>query len=190
MSSLAVRAMPATLLFCPNCRAPLESRAKFCGECGAVCRELQNTDANAGAPADAYLAGGVQTAEIMPPDSLPVSLPDFIRPARMNMQEVESIQSELARLYVLLARERLFLYMHWLIFLGTNLLGFWMSMKCYMDFIGDEMSKLMMASTPFIFINSIALCCLVPIKGTREEIMHLKERIEHLRFKLEFGHLI
>lgn len=201
MSSLAIKTMPAVLLFCPNCRAPLESEAKFCGECGAVCRVPQNVAANFAVPENAlegkYLAGTLQTAAVpmetveqAPPDASPAFMPAFIRPAQMDVREVESIQAELAKLYVLLARERLFLYMHWLIFLGTNLLGFWMSLKCYTDFIGDEMSKLMIASTPFLFINSVALCCLVPIKGTRAEIVHLKERIEHLRFKLEFGHLL
>lgn len=89
-----------------------------------------------------------------------------------------------------LARERIFLLMHWGLFIGTNLLGCWLAMKCYNEFIGDEMSKIMVASTPFLFINSLAMLFIVVIRGTRKEISRLKERISYVKFKIDFGHLM
>lgn len=101
----------------------------------------------------------------------------------------QELSKEASKIMVLLARERIFLYMHWIGFIVVNIFGCWIAWKCYTDFIGDEMSKTMIASTPFLFINSVALLFLVPIKGTRGEIARLKERLSCVRFNIEFGHL-
>lgn len=91
---------------------------------------------------------------------------------------------------ILLARERLFLYMHWLIFLAVNLFGLWMALKCYNEYLGDEMTKIMMGSTPLLYINSCALMCIVPILGTRKEIARLKEKLNYVNFQIEYNHLL
>jgi hypothetical protein len=100
------------------------------------------------------------------------------------------LRKEAAKVMVLLARERICLYFHWALFIGLNLLGCWLAVRCYFEFIGDEMTKSMVASTPFLFINSIALCCIVSIRGTRKEIARLKEHAQFIKFKMEFGHLM
>jgi len=97
---------------------------------------------------------------------------------------------ECGKLMILLMRERLFLYTHWILFIFFNVLGSWLSWKCYGEFIGDEVSKITIALTPFLFINSIALMFIVPIRGTRREISRLKERLSYVRFKIDFGHLM
>lgn len=164
--------LQVTVQRCGNCLEYVEPRAKFCGECG-------------------HLVGQ--------PGIGPTVLEDGASPARVPSFATSGIPVESARtrelieeankLSFLLARERVFLYLHWLVFFLINLFGFWMAWKCYAEFIGDEMSKMMMASTPFLFVNSLALLCIVPIKGTRAQIAHLKERIQYLRFNIEFGHL-
>ena len=102
----------------------------------------------------------------------------------------KELQAEAAKLIVLLARERLFLVFHIGLYLSLNLIALMLANKCYTEFIGDEVSKFIMAMTPFIAINVCALVCIVAIRGTRKEIARLKERISYVRFKLEFGHLM
>lgn len=120
----------------------------------------------------------------------PTNLPGFAVPkAGRNEQRNAELSGELSKIMILLARERIFLYSQIIIFILINLFGCWVALKCYNDFIGDEMSKMMIASTPFLFINSLALIMIVPIKGTRAEIARLKERLSYVHFNLEFGHL-
>ena len=90
----------------------------------------------------------------------------------------------------MLARERFFLIMHAALFLATNLIGFFLALKCYLEFIGDPMSKLVMATTPLVFINALSLMFLVPISGTRKQIARLKEELAYIRFQMEYGHLL
>lgn len=119
------------------------------------------------------------------------AVPSFAQFHAANPPAVnKELQAEAAKLIVLLARERLFLVFHIGLFLTMNAIGLMLSNKCYSEFLGDEVSKIVMAMTPFIFINLVALVCIVPIKGTRKEIARLKERISYVRFKLEFGHLM
>jgi hypothetical protein len=46
-----------------------------------------------------------------------------------------------------------------------------------------------MAFTPLFFINSIALACLSPIKGTKREIARLKEKLTYVKFQVEYQNL-
>lgn len=150
------------MLHCLNCGFANEAGAHFCGGCGAGVR---------------------QDAPVLPPS--------FARVQQLQAPDVnEELQGEAAKLLMQLARERVLLLCHWLLFIGMNIAGVFMAVKCYNEFIADEMSKIMVASTPFLFINSLALLCIVLIKGTRAEIARLKERISYVRFKLEFGHLM
>lgn len=161
---------------CSNCQSPVEAQAKFCGHCGFVTAttNLRVEETTAAGAADAPQRGMPSFATAGIPTET----------AKTNELIVEA-----NKLMLHLARERLFLILHWGIFLFINLFGVWAAWKCYVDFCGDEMSKMMVASTPFLFINSMGLLCLVPIKGTRSQIAFLKERISYLRFNIEFGHL-
>jgi hypothetical protein len=125
-------------------------------------------------------AGGAKTQLLQ---RAPQKTPTFAKPKTDVPQE---LKDELAKLIVLLARERIFLYMHCGIFLTANLFGFYVAMRCYNGFIGDEMSKLIMAMTPLLFINAIALACLAPIKGTKREIARLKEQLTYVKFQIEY----
>ncbi len=113
----------------------------------------------------------------------PQKAPSFAKPKTDVPQE---LKEELAKLIVLLARERIFLYMHCGIFLTANLFGFYVAMRCYNGYIGDEMTKLIMSLTPLLFINAIALLCLAPIKGTKREIARLKEQLTYVKFQIEY----
>ncbi len=115
--------------------------------------------------------------------------PTFARPKNRNAVD-PAVTKELGSLLVLLARERIFLIMHWVIFVVLSLIGFGLAMKCYTEFHGDHMSKLMMSITPMLFINLSALVCLTPIKGTKREIERIEEKIAYLKFSVRFKHLL
>lgn len=167
---------------CSNCNDHVEVMAKFCGSCGfIVAPNSFNIDQF---PEHARLK-----SEALEQDA-PQKLPDFAMPkVTQENQRSHELSAEQQKVMFLLSRERFFLYAHILTFLAINLFGFWVAWKCYADFIGDEMSKAMIASTPFLFINSIGLLCIVPIKGTRAEIARLKEKLSYVKFNMEFGHL-
>lgn len=170
--------------FCTNCTSSLEHDAKFCGGCGFIV--APSTFSIHQYPEQHARLISLEEAD----HRVPQALPAFARTGMPveNARNTE-LSNEANKIMLLLARERIFLYLHWLCFIGVNLFGCWVAMKCYGDFIGDEMSKMMIATTPFLFINSVALLFLVPIKGTRSEIASLKERLSCIRFNLEFGHL-
>lgn len=166
---------------CTNCKDLLEHDAKFCGNCGFI---VAPTSFNINRYPEH--AGLIDQSNFTVPDRVP----NFARMgAPVENPRNKELNSEASKIMVLLARERVFLYMHWIGFIAINIFGCWIAWKCYADFIGDEMSKTMIASTPFLFINSVALLFLVPIKGTRGEIARLKERLSCVRFNIEFGHL-
>ena len=149
---------------CFQCGYTDRSGAKFCGGCGASWSASP-------------LTGQIPAFAQMHHFDLPAT----------TSQE---LHGELGKLMLLLARERLFLYTHWIVFLGLNLLGVYLSYKCYHEFMADEVTRMMVASTPFWFTNAVALVCIGPIKRTRQEIARLKERLAFVHFKIEFGHLM
>ena len=100
------------------------------------------------------------------------------------------IQKELDEHMLMLFREKIFLSFLFGLFVCINLFGFWCSMQCYMGFIGDELTKLIMASTPFLFINTLAIASLIPIKGTKREIARLEQMITSLKLQLDHSHVI
>lgn len=164
---------------CSNCGDHLESMAKFCGGCGFI---VAPNSFNI----NEYPEHAARIVE--EPIKVPDVMPSFAR-VKGESRNATELNSEVSKTMVLLARERIFLYAHLLTFLAINLFGCWIALKCYYDFIGDEMSKIMIASTPFLFINTLALLVIIPIKGTRGEIARLKERLSHAKFNLEYGHL-
>ncbi|MBI4532300.1 MAG: hypothetical protein HY711_00010 [Candidatus Melainabacteria bacterium] len=159
---------------CLACANSLEPGAKFCGTCG--------TPTQIG-------THGHQALAILskPPNKVPGFAPIVPRPVPGAIQE---FQQELGKIIVLLARERLFLYFHWLTFLALNASGVVISFKCYFGYLGDELTRLMMASTPLLYVNCLALLCIVPIRGTRKEIARLKERLNFVKFQIEYFHLL
>lgn len=111
--------------------------------------------------------------------------------SKANKSQVpEALVRELQSLNALLLRERIFLAIHWTIFVGANLVGFFLASQCYAGFMGDEVTRFVMALTPLTFINAVALACLAPIRGTRREISRVKERMQYLKVQIDYGNLI
>jgi hypothetical protein len=153
---------------CLVCNEELLPQSKFCGDCGTPTK--QDTATNAADPVSEH------------------TVPDF---AQVNPKMSRAIPPELKKehrkLTTLLARERFFLLTHYLIFLATNLFGFWMAMKAYNGlFYADQISRTVMALFPMFFINTVALGCLAPIKGTKNEISRLKEKLTYLHYRIEY----
>jgi len=119
-----------------------------------------------------------------------LSTPSFAVPKRKSRPVPPELKEEMNGIHVSMVRERFFLIFHYVVFVVTNLIGFAMALKCYSEYIGDDVTKTMVASTPLLFINLCALCCLVPIKGTKREIARLKDRLTNIKLRLEFDNLI
>jgi hypothetical protein len=181
---------------CDHCSTALEITARFCGECGAPGRarhshQPSSENRNFAQSFAAHRAPGpmlqsadhASGAKTQLLQRAPQKAPSFAKPKTEVSQE---LKEELAKLIVLLARERIFLYMHCGIFLTANLFGFYVAMRCYNGYIGDEMTKLIMSLTPLLFINAVALACLAPIKGTKREIARLKEKLTYVKFQIEY----
>jgi len=117
------------------------------------------------------------------------STPSFAVPKRKKAVPPE-LREEMNSINMSMVRERFFLIFHYCVFLVTNLIGLAMAIKCYCEYIGDDVTKIMIASTPILFINLCALVCLVPIKGTKAEIARLKDRMTNVKLRLEFDSLI
>lgn len=110
------------------------------------------------------------------------------KPANTGISE--SLVREMQSLNAILLRERIFLVMHYSIFLASNLLGLYLASQCYVNFHGDEVTRFVLALTPLTFINAVALACLAPIKGTKREISRVQERLQYLKVQIEYGNLI
>jgi ribosomal protein S27AE len=99
------------------------------------------------------------------------------------------LSSQLAKNMMLLARERILLYLHCLFFLAINIFGFWLSLKAYNEYNADDLTKSIIALTPLMFINSVGLVCLAPIKGTKREIARLKDKIKYIKVQIEYSNI-
>jgi hypothetical protein len=122
--------------------------------------------------------------------STPTRTPNFARVVPKIQKPIPSeLNEEIRKLIINLARERLFLVMHLTIFLGANALGVTLAIVAYNGYIADELTRCVMALTPMFFINTIALACLAPIKGTKREIQRLKERLTYMKFQVEYLNL-
>lgn len=167
---------------CPHCTEVNEKRAKFCCSCGRATRTVETQ------------APMVDPGAITIPNfggTGPLTAPNFATvKASVTPKKSTELQEEMLQLQTVLMREQLLLALHWATLIGSNLIGFWLALKCYNEFLGDEVTRMVIASTPLLFINSCGLLCIVTIKGTRKEIARLKERISYVKFKLEYGHLI
>jgi len=159
---------------CPSCANVIEAGSKFCGVCGSPAATI-------------YGHHGAAAPIVKPITTVPTFAPVAPGPV---LGAVSELHEEAGKIIVKLVRERLFLYLHCCLFVALTVVGLFLAVRCYVDYIGDEMTKLIMSCTPLMFINLSALCCLVPIKGTRREIARLKERLNYVKFQIEYNHLL
>lgn len=176
-------------LSCPGCHLPVEPQAHFCGECGTAI-DMLTRRVERQAETSARFQEFPDSHNEQPSSGPPQVLPNFVKVKDQRVKVDPELAGELGQLLISLLRERLFLIMHWLIFLAANMLGFFLAGKCYYEFNGDELSRLVMASTPLLFVNSVALVSLAPIKGTKREIARLNERIAYVKFMVRYKDLL
>jgi hypothetical protein len=168
-ASVQFRGQTELRVACSSCSHTLLSQAKYCGECG-----------------NAVL---VLVKEIQPE---PVHrAPSFAEVHTHQANEApKEMRDELDKLFAYLTRERFFLCCHFLIFVSLNIFGISLATKVYSQLIGDDATKLLFALAPISVINGLSFLCFPQIKGTRKEIVRLKERLTYLRYKIEYWGLI
>lgn len=186
-----------SLVGCKTCRHYIQPAAKFCGNCGAS-QDMGSTATQHKLRAVRQFsqeiqdfAGSKDRAESNRQNkqaaAQKLATPDFARKKKRGLSP--AAREEMVVLETMLVRERFFLLMHCSIFLVVNLIGLFIALKCYFEFNGDEMAKIMMATTPLMFINLVALTSLVPIKSTKREIARLIERKTYLKLQSEYENL-
>ncbi len=157
---------------CGQCGEIIESQAKFCGQCGNVMAIPQNMRASSAEKQGARCTN---------------SVPTF---ARARFDDITpKVRAEINSIMSALFRERFLLILNTIVLLGVNLFGFSLSLKAYMEFNGDEMAKLVIAFTPFLFVNGIGFIAIIPIRGTKREIYRLQQRLQFLRAQMDYSHL-
>lgn len=186
LSTAEMAFAPTTVAGCSRCLGFIEPGSKFCGNCGAPTRLEFRFDGNSLSAAAAAQAASNAINREAALKLKEKAAPAFVQNKRKTARVPDEIREEMNSIYVSMARERFFLILHYCVFLGTNLIGFFIACKCYFEFIGDDITRLMMATTPLMFINLVALTCLVPIKGTKRELARLKERETYIKLRLEF----
>jgi hypothetical protein len=154
------------LVSCRSCSHPHQVEAKFCGNCGNS------------------TAMQAQSAPLEAIDTRPHQAPKF---AHITHTEIpKELLQELGDLLVVLIRERLFLYFHCTAFVVLTIAGIWLTFKVYNGFTGDEVTRVILALTPMLFINCCALGIIAPIMGTKREIQKLKYRLLLVRHRIEY----
>jgi hypothetical protein len=163
---IPAQALASERTLCPSCGQSHPKTSKFCNHCGQA------------------KAGPVQ------PPPVTTRAPAFAHAASQKSHGVPAeLQEELGGVLIAVARERLFLYFHWLVFLGVHALGFVLAFMMYQDFAGDETSKILFALPPLFFFNVTAFFCLPVIKSTRFQIARLKEKLTYLHYRIEYHEL-
>ena len=147
---------------CLSCGSVHQKVLKFCTNCG---QSVSQPTPLAQAPVFAQVHG--QQDNIIP----------------------KELQENMCRLFIAIARERIFLYFHWTVFLSAHCLGLFLAHHLFENFIGDTVSKAVIASTPLFFINLAAFCCLPLIVGTKGEIARLKDRLTYVHYQIEYHNL-
>lgn len=201
-------------VFCTNCAIEVQPEAKFCGECGFIVQanhKHHQSHSSLRIPSqvsyddlaklEAYRLAQLQGADSQwrptptgnasaPSPGAPVAAGTALSFASVGAKKRKvspSLLNEMHALQVGLIRERMFLLMHWTIFLIANCFGLWLALKCYHEYNGDEVTKMLMSLTPLTFINAVSLSCFAPINGTRREIARIKERMAHVKAQIEIG---
>jgi hypothetical protein len=147
---------------CSNCGKSHPTTSKFCTGCGQPKSNVVQPVAMQAAPVFAH-------AHTRQAASIP-----------------KELQQELGKLLVSVARERLFLYFHWLVFMGLHVMGFVLAYRMYQEFAGDEASKILVSLPPLFFLNLSAFFCLPLIKTTRFQITRLKEQLTYIHYRIEY----
>jgi hypothetical protein len=159
-------------LRCGECSEPIEVQAKFCGQCGHVMATVQSTHGPAHVERVARCTNQV---------------PGF---ARAQFADITpKVRAEINQIMSALFRERFILILNTIVLLSVNLFGFFLSMKAYTEFIGDDVAKLVIAFTPFLFVNGVGFVAIIPIRGTKREIYRLQQRLVFLKAQMDFSHL-
>jgi len=170
-SSVSREIIQPRRLTCGKCGEGIEAQAKFCGQCGNIMHIPQNT-----------------TAQEQKFVRCTNSTPAF---AKAHFDDVApKVRAEINQIMSALFRERFILILNTLLLLGVNLFGFCLSLKAYTEFNGDEMSKLIIAFTPFLFVNCVGFVAMIPIRGTKREIYRLQQRLIFLRAQIDYSHLM
>lgn len=157
---------------CGQCNEPIETQAKFCGQCGKVMAVPQSMH-------------GPQHVERVARCTNQV--PSF---ARAQFADITpKVRAEINQIMSALFRERFILILNTAVLLGVNLFGFFLSMKAYTEFIGDDVAKLVIAFTPFLFVNCIGFVAIIPIRGTKREIYKLQQRLVFLKAQMDYSQL-
>jgi hypothetical protein len=184
----------------------MEHSGRFCGECGAPQSKQRPQAQPQAQSSDSFISSFQRTGTVHHPSSPQTTFdpqsparpqapaahlqtPGFARPEGTHKEIPAEIRSEIGAVLVGLAREKVFLVIHWCVFLGMNCLGLFLAFTAYNQYIGDELTKTVMGFTPIFFINTIALACLAPIKGTKREIERLREKLKYLKFQVEYHSL-
>lgn len=167
---------------CTECNEEILPQSKFCGECGTQTDSIKFSNAftnpNLGSN---YL--NEQRAKV-------VGVPNFAQISpQMKKAIPPQMKQEYCKLSCLIARERAFLLIHYLVFLFCNLFGLWCACKAYNGLVADEFTRLVVAFIPIFCINLFAFSCIVPINGTKREISRLKERLTYLHYQMEYANL-
>lgn len=161
------QALASERTLCQSCGQSHPKTSKFCNHCGQ--------------------------AKAAPQEATPVTTPPAPAFAHAHSQKPQGVptelQEELGGVLIAVARERLFLYFHWLVFLGVHTLGFVLAYMMYQDFAGDEASKILFSLPPLFFFNVTAFFCLPLIKSTRFQIARHKEKLTYLHYKIEYYEL-
>jgi hypothetical protein len=192
-SSTLERSQPAPGgVSCARCTNYIEPACKYCGNCGEIASVDMRFSTNTWhAQTHNQVASNLAN---MQAESFyrthQQKTPSFAAPKRKTKSMPPEIREEMNVIITHLVKERFFLIMHYCIFLVTNLIGLVMAIKCYAEFIGDDMTRTIVAGTPLLFINLVALLCLAPIKGTKGEIARLKDRMTNLKLRLEFDSIL
>jgi hypothetical protein len=172
----------------------MDITARFCSECGAAGNKA-HASVSDGRGFGVTIAGhripGQLTRGHDHPNGAktqllhrtPIAAPKFVKP---HTEVPLELKQELGKLIVLLARERMFLYFQVACFLAINMIGFYLAMRAYNEYAGDEVTKFIISLTPMMFINTLALVILCPIKGTKREIARLKEKLSYVKFQIDY----
>lgn len=193
---------------CHHCNSRLEVHSKFCGGCGCstintnsnsflslkqpsiglqqLCTYEQQSrvqDANRLNHAEAKVSHHLSTNA----HSQVQNLPNFASGKKKSNPELEA---EIFNLSAQIFKEQIYLIFHWCLFLTVHAFGLFIALKCYSEFIGDDLSRLIMAMTPLIFINLVGLVAIVPIKKTKRQIGLLQQKMTYAKLKIEYENLL
>lgn len=166
--------LPA-LVRCVACPKQISRNATVCDSCGRP--QLRSVPNN------------------QPEPSAPVlhlkHVPKFamVAPKYMGV-EGQNLQAEYKKLVILMARERISIVLHWVVFALITLAGLAIAAKIYFEFMGDPTTRLVAASGPLLWINIGALVCISFVNKTKKEIEGLSEKISYVRFKIDNPQLV